>query len=306
MRNTFDKTLTDLAREDPRIFLIVGDVSPVTFKVFTGAFPERFWNVGIAEAMMVSGAAGMALVGKIPFLCTIATFMTMRCYEQIRDDIGYQHLNAKIVGIGSGVSYSTLGATHHAIEDLAIMRAIPGMTVVAPADPPEVARVTRAALQHEGPIYIRIAKNNEPVLVPDDTSFTLGKAVTVRNGADVTLVSTGTILKEALAAAEALQNENISARVLHVHTVKPIDEKAILKAAGETRAMLTVEEHNVIGGLGSAVAEVLVEGGVRVPFRRIGLRDRFCADYGTHAELLRILGLDAESIRRSARQLLGI
>lgn len=303
MRNTVDKTLTELGRHDPRICFVVGDVSPATFKEFTAAYPDRFWNVGIAEAMMVGGAAGLAMAGKVPFLCTIATFMTMRCYEQIRDDIGYQKLNVKLIGIGAGLSYSTLGGTHHAIEDIAIMRVIPGMTVIAPADPAETARVMQVAVSHVGPMYIRIARNNEPALLPTDATFAIGQAVPVGSGTDCTIVTTGVVLGEVLKAVAQLKEDGISAQVLHMPCVKPIDVQAIRRAAGQTPVMVSVEEHSVIGGLGSAVAEVLAETGTAVRFRRLGVQDRFISEYGGHVDMLAAAGIDATGIRAAVKEL---
>lgn len=288
MRESYVRALAEIAKKDKRIFGLVGDIGTFTYDDFKVACPDRFVNVGIAECNMVGMAAGLALEGKIPFIYTITPFVTARAFEPIRVDVCYQNLNVKVVGCGSGFSYSTLGCTHHATDDISIMRALPNMTILSPADPREAGKSVKAAVEHFGPTYIRIGRSGEPNITPEDYNFEIGKSVQLRTGKDLTIIGTGSILYNALQAAEILQRERgLETEVVNMHTIKPIDEKAILESANRTGRVFTLEEHGIIGGLGSAVAEVLAENkeGSGTYFKRIGLHG-FCEEYSTdHLDL---------------------
>lgn len=306
MRNALTESLCQIAAKNEKLLFLVADIGNITFDKFREEFPERFINVGVAEANMVGIAAGLALSGKIPFVYTIASFLTMRAFEQIRDDVCYQKANVKIVGVGGGVAYSTLGPTHHTVEDLAMMRAVPNMTVISPADPLEAKKVSLAVCDHEGPVYIRLGKAGEPNLYADDNfPFRIGKANVMRKGRDVTLFTTGAITGSVLKAAGLLGREGIEARVVNMHTLKPLDREAVLSAAEETRAIVSIEEHSLYGGLGGAVSEILAEEAPRkVPFKRLGLPDRFAHDYGPLDYVRNRMGLSVERIVQTAKDLL--
>jgi len=272
---------------------------------FAERFPNQFLNPGVAEQNMTAVAVGMALSGRIVFTYSIANFPVLRCVEQIRNDGCYHKANLKVVSVGGGFAYGALGFSHHATEDLAVMRALPGMVVVAPGDPAEVAQATRLIAAHEGPCYLRLGKTGEPTVHSSSIELELGKAITARAGRDLTLISTGGMLYSCVQAASALETQGLTARVLSMHTIKPIDVQAILSAAEETSAILTVEDHNVIGGLGSAVAEVLAQSSVRpVPLRILGIQDRFCEEVGDQEYLRRISGLSVRDIVGAAHGLI--
>ena len=268
--------------------------------------PNQFLNAGVAEANMTSVAAGMALSGKIVFTYSIANFPTLRCLEQIRNDVCYHDINVKIVSVGGGLAYGSMGVTHHAVEDLAVMRALPNLTVVAPGDPVEARAATRAVAEHQGPCYLRLGKAGEPVVHAGKIDFALGKAIRLRDGRHVTLMSTGGMLKTAMLAADRLQAAGISVRLVSMHTIKPLDEDEVLAAARETGAIFTLEEHSVIGGLGSAVAEVLSEAPCpKVPFKRLGLPSKFSKHIGSQGYLLAQHGLNDEGVMRSVQAILA-
>lgn len=305
MRTAFIKTLFELAQADERITLIVGDVGFGVVTPFMEHLPKQFVNAGVAEQNMIGLAVGMALSGKIVFTYSIANFPTLRCLEQIRNDVCYHNANVKIVAVGGGMAYGSLGISHHATEDIAIMRALPNMVVVVPGDPVEARLATRAVADWDGPCYLRLGRDGEPVVHSCDPEFRLGKAITVRTGSDLTLITTGSLLSEAVAAADILAGRGIHARVLSMPTIKPLDTEAVLKAARETPAIITVEEHSVIGGLGGAVAEVLMESNVRpVAFKRIGLNDTFPSKVGNQAYLRAEYGIDAVGILRTVESVL--
>jgi transketolase len=298
MRTAFIETLYALAEHDERIWLLTGDLGYSVLERFALRFPDRYVNVGVAEQNMTGIAAGLARSGKIVFTYSIANFPTLRCLEQIRNDVCYHQANVKVVAVGGGFAYGPLGYSHHGLEDLGIMRTLPHMTVIAPGDPAETQLATKAVVQWPGPCYLRIGKAGEPKVHEKEPPFELGKAITVRPGSDVTLISTGAILKETLATAELLARERIDARVLSMHTLKPLDKDAIQRAARETAAIVTVEEHNVIGGLGSAVAEVLAEmGAPRLRFRRFGIPDSASRDVGSQQYLRAQLGSLPDLVR---------
>lgn len=303
MRDAFIAELHELAAQDPNVLLLTCDIGFSVFDRFRESFPGRFVNFGVAEANMIGVSAGMALSGKRPFAYTIIPFLTMRAFEQIRVDLCIQNQPVVLVGVGGGLAYGVLGPTHHALEDIAVMRALPNMTIVTPSDPLEAKKAVRAAHQHDGPTYIRLGKNGEPDL-PDYGEFVPGKAVIVRQGDDATIISSGPILRVAIDAAEALERNGIKCRVINMHTIKPIDKDVISQAAHETGAMIVFEEHSIIGGLGSAVSEVLAECGTALPFKRLGVPDRFCLDVGEQSFQWQKQGLTAENIVASLRSML--
>lgn len=305
MRSAFFRAIMQLAEQDERIHLVVGDLGFGVVEPFVQKFPNRFLNPGVAEQNMTGVAAGIALSGKIVFTYSIANFPTLRCLEQIRNDICYHQANVKIVSVGGGFAYGALGMTHHATEDLAIMRALPNMTVVAPGDPLEAEEATRAVAFHPGPCYLRLGRAGETVIHRNRIAFRIGKAVSLRDGDDVTLISTGGMLQTAVQASDVLAARGIQARVLSMHTLKPLDTEALLAAARDTRVVLTLEEHSLIGGLGGAVAEVLAESDeLHVPFKRIGLQPAFSGMVGSQEYLRERLGLSVEAVVEAAQRLL--
>jgi len=297
VRAAFVKALAESARADDRIFLLVGDVGYSLVEPFAEEFPERFINVGVAEQNMIGIAAGLALSGKIVFVYSLANFPTLRCVEQLRNDVCYHNADVKVVASGAGLAYGALGATHHVTEDMGIMRMLPNMVVIAPADPVESGLATRAAIARTGPCYLRLAKTGDPLIHHTTPDFQIGKAIVLRDGADVTLIAIGGILWNVVQAAEYLGQQGVQARVLSMHTLKPLDVEAVLRAAAETGVIVAVEEHSIFGGLGSAVSEVLAESG-RPPivFRRIGINDCFCSEVGSQAYLQEVHSLSTTSI----------
>lgn len=304
IRDVYGDTLAQLGRENKDIVALDADVGSSSKSIVFGkAFPERYFNVGIAEANMVAMAAGFACAGKIPFANTFAAFMVLRAADPVRSLIAYTKLNVKLAGTYAGLSDSYDGASHHAIADIAFMRALPNMTVVCVSDPVETELATRAVAQFVGPVYLRLSRAPVPVVHDRATyDFKIGKGVTVVDGCDLTIVATGYMLIKALEAAEALSAKGIKARVVNMHTIKPIDRDLLLACASETGAILTVEEHNVMGGLGSAVAEVLVKG-APVPMDFVGIEDTF-TESGDYEKLLAKYGLSAERIVARAEALL--
>lgn len=298
MRNAFIKELTALAEKDPRIMFITADLGFGVIEDFEKRFPNQFLNAGVAEQNMTGMAAGLALSGRIVFTYSIGNFPTLRCFEQIRNDVCYHNVNVKIVTVGGGFAYGALGSTHHATEDLAVMRALPNMTVVAPGDPVEAALATRAAAERPGPCYLRLARAGDPVMHTSLPVFEIGKAIQMREGSNLTLVSTGGMLPLTMKVADMLKNRGLSARVLNMHTVKPLDEEALLRAAQETPLLVTLEEHSILGGLGGAVAEVLLESSLpkKPRFKRIGLHDTFATCIGSQDYLRDAHGLSPEAI----------
>lgn len=305
MRDAFIRTLVELAAADHRINLLVGDLGFGVVEPFIERFPTRYLNAGIAEQNMTGIAAGMALCGKVVFTYSIANFPTLRCLEQIRNDICHHKADVKIVSVGGGLGYGPLGITHHATEDLAILRALPDMVVVAPGDPIEAEFATRAVSEHPGPCYLRLGRSGEPRVHSSGVGFRLGKAITVKDGNDLCLISTGNMLCNAVKAAEQLSREGVEARVLSMHSIKPLDTEAVLTAARETSAIITLEEHSMIGGLGSSVAETLAEcPEIKVLFRRLGLPSAFTSQVGSQEYLRRVHGLTVEAILKSAERVL--
>ena len=305
-RESYGRTLAQLGAEDDRIVVLDADLAESTKTcVFQKAFPERHFDCGIAEANMVSIAAGLAASGMIPFVSSFAMFAAGRAYEQIRNSVGYPHLNVKICASRAGISVGEDGATHQCNEDIALMRNIPGMVVVNPADDTEACLAVRAFAAYEGPAYMRLGRLAVPVINdPASYRFELGRAVTLREGTDATIAATGLMVARALEAAELLAAEGIQVRLLNVHTLKPIDEEALCAAARETGGIVTAEEHSVIGGLYSAVCEALLKNGAGCRVLPVAVMDEF-GQSGPAEELLTLYGLTAEHIAARVRQLLN-
>ena len=299
MRKVYCDTMIALAKEDPRIVDVEADLTGAHgMKPFKAAYPDRSFNVGIAEANMVGVAAGLSACGKIPFVHSFATFASRRCFDQIAISVCYAGLNVKIVGSDPGVGAELNGGTHMALEDMGIMRTLPGMTVFEPTDSVQLRKALPAIVEHEGPVYIRLFRRQAENVFDDDYEFDLGKADLLRDGSDVTLIASGVCVANALQAAETLAQEG--ARVLNIHTIKPIDADAVIKAASETGALVTAENHNVIGGLGSAVAEVLAEQRP-TPLERVGVKDHF-GQVGKAPYLMGVFGITAADIAKAARK----
>ena len=301
MRTAYLDTLYDLASKDKRVYALISDNGAIVYDKYRRDLASQYLNLGISEANMLGMAAGMASCGKIPFAYTIGAFLAYRAFEFIRNDICLQKQNVKIVGTGAGEVYSALGPTHHSTEDLGGLRSLPNLTIICPASPMEVKKATTAIYEYEGPVYLRLGTNKEPEIYNEDYSFEIGKGVTVKKGRDVTLISTGSILKDVLDVVEKLQNEGIQARVINIHTIKPIDREIILQAVEETGKIVTIEDHNIIGGLGSAVAEVIAESGKGVAFKRLGLQG-FSNGYGTYTLVKEMNGIGVERIVSELRE----
>ncbi len=304
LRNAYGEALVKLGKEDKRVVVLDADVAhPVRTNLFAKHFPERFFQMGVAEQNMMGVAAGLATCGFIPFPTTFAVFAYKRAHDQISISIAYTNLNVKVVGSYSGLTSPNTGATHQAIDDIASMRAMPNMKVVVPADAVEVEKAVFAIAQEPGPIYLRIARCKTPIIFDDNYEFKLGEAVVLREGVDVALVSTGIMTSRCLKAAELLQEDKIEATVLHVPTVKPIDISKIVEVAEKTGAVVTAENHTIIGGLGSAVSEVLGETRP-CPVQRVGIRDTFGESAEDMEDLFKKYGLTSEEIVKAAKRVL--
>jgi len=298
MRKTCLDMVYNLAKTDKRIFFIGSDLGFGTLKAFKEEMPDRFFMEGVSEANVIGMAAGLALEGKIVYVNTIATFITRRCFEQIILDLCLHNVKVRLIGNGGGLVYAPLGPTHLAIEDIAIMRACPNMTIIAPADADEMRRLMPLTVDHDGPVYIRLGKGFDPIVTTDNVPFEIGKAIPMRSGDDALMVSTGICLKIVLKAAEQLQARGISAGVLHVPTIKPVDAETILDGVARVTAVVTVEEHSIIGGLGSAIAELIAETNFdsAKQFKRVGIPDVFPDKYGTQDSLMRHYDISSESV----------
>ncbi len=301
-RESYGEALVELADKYENMVVLDADLAAATKTgVFKKAYPDRFFDCGIAEANMMGVAAGLAATGKIPFASTFAMFAAGRAYEIVRNSIGYPHLNVKIGATHAGISVGEDGATHQCNEDIALMRTIPGMTIINPADDGEAKAAVKAALEIDGPVYLRFGRLAAPVFNNADTyKFELGKGITIKDGSDVTIVATGLMVSEAIEAANQLEADGISARVINIHTIKPLDKELICKCAKETGVIVTVEEHSVIGGLGSAVAEAVTEC-CPVPVIKVGVNDEFGCS-GPAVELLKKFGLCASNIVEKTKE----
>ncbi len=298
MRNAFASEITRIAQRDKRIVLLSGDIGNRLFNHYRELMPERFYNCGISEENMTGVAAGLAIVGMKPVTYTITPFNTSRCFEQIKIDVCYQNLPVIIVGTGSGLSYANLGPTHHSFEDIAILRTLPNITVVCPADQIEVRLALRAAIAHEGPVYIRLGKKNEPIIHRTYPDFRMGKAITIRDGNDCAILSVGNMLPMALSAAELLSLRGLESQVVSFHTVKPLDEQLLAEVFKTKRIVVTIEEHGLAGGFGSAVTEWLTDTANKFecPLIRMGIPDRFIHGAGGQTHIRKLLGFTPEAI----------
>lgn len=303
-RESYGKALVELGREHPEIIVFDADLAGATKSgTFKKEFPDRFFDCGIAEGNMAAAAAGAAAMGMVPFASTFAMFAAGRAYEQIRNSIGYPHLNVKIGASHGGISVGEDGASHQCCEDFALMRTIPGMVVMCPADDVEARAAVKAAYEHEGPVYMRFGRLAVPVVHEEGMAFEIGKGEVMTDGSDIAVISTGLMTAEAVRAAELLREQGISARVINMCTIKPLDEELVIKAAKECGRIVTCEEHSVIGGLGEAVCALLA-GKCPVPVKRIGVNDEF-GHSGPAVDLLRQFGLSAENIADTVREMLG-
>ena len=304
-RDGFGEALVELGKTNESVIVLSADLTASTrANWFKDKYPERFIDFGVAEQDMISTAAGFALCGKIPFACTFGVFASGRAWDQIRVSICYMNLSVKIAGTHGGISVGPDGASHQALEEVTLMRVLPNMTVIVPCDSEEARRATLAAASHPGPVYLRLGREPFPVITEYKGPFKIGEALVLRDGTDLTIVADGIMTHEALKAHDELKKQKITARVINLPTVKPIDKEEIIKAACETGAIVTAEEHTVIGGMGSAVAEVLAEN-CPVPIKMVGMKDRF-GESGEALELMKHFGLTAEGIVKSALEVLKL
>lgn len=303
MRRTSLDMVYELAKKDERVVFIGSDLGAGTLDAFRDEMPDRFFMEGVSEANIIGMAAGLAMDGFIPYVNTIATFLTRRCFEQVAMDLCLHNLPVRLIANGGGLVYAPLGPTHLAIEDIAIMRALPRMTVVVPADKDEMARFIPQTLDLPGPVYIRLAKGGDPIVSDERKGFAVGKAILMREPGRVLLVSTGVMTNRALTAAEHLDESGLGCGVLHMHTVKPLDDAALLDLATQVEAIVTIEEHTLVGGLGSAVRDLLCDRLVAAapPVLRLGIPDTFPDKYGTQDDLLAYYGLQPDALAHSIR-----
>lgn len=303
----YGKALVELGKKHKDVVALTADLAKSTkIGEFLNHFPDRFFNVGVAEQNMIGVAAGMANAGLTPYVSTFAIFASLRCADQVHTDICYQKLNVKIIATHAGTSFGQAGSTHHGLEDLAVMRAFPNMTVVVPADGIETGNAVKASYDVNGPVYIRINRGfDNKYYESDDYGFEIGKALTLNEGTDCTIIACGSCVFQAVEAAKMLKfDDGLSVRVINMHTIKPIDREAILKAVMETRRIITVEDHTTVGGLGSAVAEVVVESGKSCAFLKLGIKDVF-SEIGLHEDLMALYDIDANGIAKNIKELMG-
>jgi transketolase len=305
-RNAYGEALLDLGKKYKNLVVLDADLSKSTKTImFAKKYPKRFFEMGIAEANMITTAAGLASCGKLPFVSTFAVFATGRVYDQIRMDIAYSNANVKIFATHGGISVGKDGVSHQMIEDLALMRVLPNMTVIAPSDATQTGKIVHLMAENRGPMYARVGRADAPLIYDkkDLDDIKIGKGMIVKDGSDITLVATGTMVEPALEACKTLKKQGISTRVIDMHTIKPFDEKIILKCAKETNAIITAEEHSIIGGLGAAVAEILADNQINIKFLRMGIKDIFC-ESGNPADLLEKYELNNKHMLKKATKLL--
>jgi transketolase len=303
-RKTFGEALVEAAQSNPNIVALSADSSSGSgMTPFKEKFPERHFEFGIMEQGIMGFASGLATTGKIPFFAAIAPFVTARPFEMFRNDVGYMRQNVKVVGRSAGLTYSDLGATHQSLDDIAIIRTIPGVTVINPGDPVDIVKAVHAAAAHLGPVYIKVGSPKMPVLMDENYPFQIGKGVVMEDGDDVTIIAAGTLLSKAVVAAKVLQDKGIHPRLINMHTIKPLDKELVLKAARETGKIVTVEEGYLTGGLGGSIAELLAAE-LPTPMKMIGVNDRY-ADTGPYEALLSQLGLQGEQIAETVINFLG-
>lgn len=303
-RKAFTDTLLEMAKKDKNIIALTTDArGSVTLDEFASQLPGQFVEIGIAEQNSVGIGAGLAACGKKPFVCGPASFLSARSLEQIKVDVAYTHTNVKVIGVSGGVSYGALGASHYSLHDIAVMRAIPGITVILPCDAVQTRQMTEALMNFDGPVYVRMGRNAVPdVYINEASAFKIGKAKLLMDGRDITIIGTGETVRHALDAAQCLKEKSIHARVLDMHTIKPLDRDAILEAAEETGHIITVEEHSVHGGLGAAVSELIVQN-KPIPMRIIGIPDETVIT-GTSPEIFKHYGLTYDAICKTAEDML--
>ncbi len=303
-RKTFGEAVIEAAEKNPNVIVLSADSSSGSgLGAFPSLFPERHFEFGIMEQGVIGFASGLATTGKIPVFAAIAPFVTARPFEMFRNDLGYMNQNVKVVGRCAGLTYDQLGSTHHSIDDIAIIRTIPGVTVINPGDPVTIKKAVHAMIDHVGPCYMKIGNFKMPVLYPEDVNFSLGKGIVIKDGHDVALIGTGTVLSKAVTAAGLLEELGISVRLIDIHTIKPLDRELILSAARETGKIVTVEEHFTAGGLGSAVAELCSQEHP-VKMKMIGIGDRYASN-GPYEELLRKYGLQPDQITETVIKFLN-
>jgi len=306
MRNTFVNTLIELAEKDKRIFVLTPDLGFSVLEKFEERFPDRFLNMGIAEANAISIASGLALSGKIVYVYSIIPFVTMRPFEQIRVDVAYMNTNVRLVGVGAGVTYGPAGATHHAIEDIALMRALPNMTVFCPSDPYEVEVITKESIKHNGPIYFRLAKKGEPIISDISTQVKLGKAnyIQKKDDSKIAILFTSNASDLAINVSKKFKNNNIDIDLISMHTIKPFDYKTLEDMISTKEYIFTIEEHNIIGGLGSVVSEYIAESKQNPIFKRFALPDEYSHYVGSQKYIREKFGLTSDNIVKSIMELI--
>jgi len=282
LRTAFIDTLRELARIDDRIFLLTADMGYSVFETFRDEFPDRFLNTGIAEQNTIGIAAGLAARGKIVYVYSIIPFVTMRCFEQVRLDLAYNFMNVKLVGVGAGLTYGPLGSSHHALEDIAIMRSLPDMTVLCPGDPIETRELIKRSYEYEGPVYIRLGKNGEPKIHPDETRIEIGKSITVLEGNDLALITTSNMLETGKKWVEEWKQDGVNVSLISMPSLKPFDSSTVKNLIDKEIPIITLEEHSVIGGLGSIISQVIATTGKPVKFQQIGINDKFSHVIGGH------------------------
>ncbi len=297
MRSTVINTVHKIMSKNKNVYFLTGDLGYTALEEIERDYPDRFINVGVAEQNMIGVASGLALSGKIVFAYSIIPFITMRCFEQIRDDVCLHNLNVKLIGVGAGLSYGVLGSTHFALEDIGIMRCLPNMTIVSPADPLEAALATKKIFTYPGPVYLRLGKKGEPIIYKDPYNFEIGKLKTIIQGKDIIIFSSGGILFNILQATSILKEKyKIDSTVVNAHTIKPLDKNHILKICKTKKMSFVIEEHSIIGGLGSAIAEILSQESNMPSLKIIGTEDMFIKHIGTQEYIRKSLGFDSNSI----------
>ena len=304
MRKAFNKELLEIAKKDPRVFMILADIGYGEIEDFANTFPDRFINCGVAEQNMTGVACGVAMEGNIAITYSIANFPTLRCLEQVRNDVCYHNANVKIIIIGGGMAYGELGISHHSTEDIAIMRSLPNMVVLAPCDIPETVALTKAMMEYEGPVYFRCGYKGEPDIHSGPIEAKIGGSAQIRDGKDVTVFFAGTVGINAKKAVEQLAAEGIGCRLVSLYSIKPIDKEAIIRAAEETGGIVVLEEHNIDGGVGSAVAEVLMDSGKgNVPFKRLAMPDVNATKVGCQAWMREQYGLGVSDVINAVKNM---
>ena len=298
MRNAYLETLYELAAKDKNVYAVISDNGAIVYDKYRRDFPEQFINAGIAEANMIGMSAGLAERGKIPFAYTIGSFLAYRAFEFVLNDVCLQNMNVKMVGIGAGFSYSLLGASHHTIFDISLLRGLPNLTIFSPASPLEVKKIVKAAYEIDGPVYIRLGTNGEKEIHSGDFEFRVGKGMLLRYGKDICIISTGSVGSDALEVAEMLKKSGIECAVANIHTLKPLDAELVRNIGKKYPFVVTLEEHSIYGGLGSMVAEIFAESSCQARLKRFGIENGLVKGYGRHDEIQQVNGLDIDSITK--------